>query len=694
MDKKEVEERIKKLRTKIQELNYQYFILNRSEVSEAVRDSLKLELKQLEDRFPEFITADSPTQRVGAPLAGKFAKVKHITAKKSLADAFSVEDLRDWQDKISKMLPAGEKIHYVCELKIDGLNISLHYKNGLLEKALTRGDGVIGEDVTHSVKTIEAVPLKLQEEVDIEVGGEVFIAKEDFKKINKDQSIKGLETFENPRNLAAGTVRQLDPEVAASRKLSAFFYEIAENNLEGAPRRQQAVLEKLMDLGLPVNPEFHYCEDLDDVIKFLEKADKLREKLAYEIDGVVVKVNEKSQQQILGFTAKTPRFAIAYKFPAEQSTTKVLDIHVQVGRTGTLTPVAVLSPVKVAGSTISRATLHNEDELRRKDVRIGDTVIIQKAGDVIPEIVSVITDLRNGEEKEFKFPHFCPVCNSKVERKEGEAAIRCTNPECFAQDRERFIHFATVLDIEGLGEKIIDQLLENQLVDELADIFNLTRDDFLSLPLFKEKKTDNLLRAIKNAKYVSLERFFFALGIRHIGEETAIQLAHFFREEMREHGLMSNKHSDEGEKVYTNEYTLKDLLLISSEMNKESLMEMEGFGEKVAEEVIAWFKAERNIELIKKLDEAEMKLVEEIKPFSLKLKGMVFVLTGTLTTMSRDQAKERIRQNGGKISGTVSTKTNFVVKGDNDDVSTKEKEAIKKGVAVINESEFLKMIEI
>jgi DNA ligase (NAD+) len=700
MDKKEVEERIKKLRTKIQELNYQYFILNRSEVSEAVRDSLKLELKQLEDRFPEFITADSPTQRVGAPLSGKFAKVKHITPKKSLADAFSVEDLQEWEQKIKKLLPPEEKVHYLCELKIDGLNVSLHYKNGLLEKALTRGDGEIGEDVTHSIRTIEAVPLKLQEEVDVEVGGEVYIAKEDFKRINEDQSIKGLETYENPRNLAAGTVRQLDPSITASRKLSAFFYEIAQNNLEGAPRRQQAVLERLMDLGLPVNPQFHYCEDLDDVLKFLEKADKLRKDLAYEIDGVVVKVNEKSQQQILGFTAKTPRYSVAYKFPAEQSTTKVLDIHVQVGRTGALTPVAVLSPVKVAGSTISRATLHNEDELKRKDVRIGDTVIIQKAGDVIPEIVGVIKDLRNGEEKEFKFPHLCPVCNSKVERKDGEAATRCTNPECFAQDRERFIHFATVLDIEGLGEKIIDQLLENQLVDELADIFSLTRDDFLSLPLFKEKKTDNLLQAIEKAKKVSLERFLFSLGIRHVGEETAIQLAHFFRTEMREHGLVS-QNSGEGElenkgeaKKSEGQHSLKDLLLVSTDLTKEKLMEIEGFGEKVAEEVLEWFQAERNVELIKKLDEVGMSLIEDSRPFSLKLKGKIFVLTGTLTTMSRDQAKERIRQNGGKISGTVSSKTDFVVKGDNDAMSTKEKEATKKGIKVIGETEFLKMIEI
>lgn len=686
MDKKEVKERIEKLKEKIKELNYQYFILNRSEVSEAVRDSLKLELKQLEERFPEFITADSPTQRVGAPLSGKFDKVEHITPKKSLADIFSVEDLDDWEEKIKKLLPQSEVIHYLCELKIDGLNITLHYKQGALVRAITRGDGQMGEDVTHTVKTIESIPLKLNEEIDLEASGEVYIAKEDFQKINEEQLAKGEEVFENPRNTAAGTVRQLDPAVAASRKLSAFFYEIGENNMEGAPRRQQAVLEKLMDLGLPVNTRFHYCEKLQDVKNFLEVAGKLREELPYEIDGVVVKVNEKAQQQLLGFTAKTPRFAAAYKFPAEQSTTRVLDIHVQVGRTGALTPVAVLSPVRVAGSTISRATLHNEDELKRKDVRIGDTVIVQKAGDVIPEIVQVLTDLRTGNEKEFKFPTLCPVCNSRVERKEEESAIRCSNPDCFAQDRERFIHFATVMNIDGLGEKIIDQLLEVQLIDELPDIFRITRNDLLQLPLFKEKKTDKLLVAIEAVKKVSLERFLFALGIRHIGEETAIELANYFKQEMGNSTLMS-----EGQKAIR---TINDLLLAIQEMSKDKLLEVEGFGDKVSDEIINWFKLERNQDLLKKLGEVGIEFTEGEQEISLKFKGMNFVVTGTLKNMSRDQAKERIRQNGGKVVGSVSSKTSYLLMGENEKASTKERDAKKHGVKIINEDEFIKMIEL
>lgn len=679
MEKHEVKERIEKLKEKIRDLNYQYFILDKSEVSEAVRDSLKLELKQLEERFPEFITPDSPTQRVGAPLSGKFTKVEHITSKKSLSDVFSFEELQDWENKIIKMLPGeAPKLHYLCELKIDGLNITLHYKNGVLEKALTRGDGQKGEDVTHSIRTIESIPLKLTEDIDLEVSGEVFIDKENFRKVNESQLAKGEEEFENPRNLAAGTVRQLDPKVSASRKLSAVFYELGETDMEGVPRHQQNVLEKFMDLGLPVETHYRYCENMDDVGEFLDEAAEMRETFPMEIDGVVVKVNEKSQQKLLGFTAKTPRFAVAYKFPAEQSTTKVLDIHVQVGRTGALTPVAVLSPVRVAGSTISRATLHNEDELKRKDVRIGDTVIIQKAGDVIPEIVQVLKDLRHGTEKEFTFPSRCPVCESKVERKEGEAVIRCTNPDCFAQDRERFIHFATVMNIDGLGEKVIDAFLEAQMVDEIPDLFTLSRSELLLLPLFKEKRSDKLIDAIEKAKCVGLERFLFALGIRHVGEETAIALAHYFREKQPEHQVQ----------------VVHDILRLGHDLNKEDLQQVEGFGDKVSDEIIKWFKNDRNLELLKKLDEVGISFVEEEKPLSLKLKGKSFVITGSLEGLSRDQAKERVRQNGGKVVSNVSKKTDFLLLGENEKATAKEKDAKKYGVKIINEEEFLKMIEL
>lgn len=690
MDKQEVQERIVKLKEKIRELNYQYFILNKSEVSEAVRDSLKLELKQLEERFPEFITPDSPTQRVGAPLSGKFEKVTHITPKKSLSDVFSFEEIEEWEAKIKKLLPAAEKLHYICELKIDGLNITLHYEKGVFVQALTRGDGVMGEDVTHSVRTIESVPLKLNEDINLEVNGEVYINKEDFLKTNEAQVARGEEPFENPRNLAAGTVRQLDPRVAASRKLSAFFYEIQQTDMEALPRQQQHALERMMDLGLPVETHFQYCEDLNDVKRFLERAAEMRDSLPMEIDGVVIKVNEKAQQQVLGFTAKTPRYAVAFKFPAEQSTTRVLDIHIQVGRTGALTPVAVLSPVRVAGSTISRATLHNEDEMKRKDVRIGDTVIIQKAGDVIPEIVQVLKDLRTGREEEFVFPSRCPVCDSRVERKESEAVLRCTNPDCFAQDRERFIHFATVMDIDGMGEKVIDALLEAQMVDEIPDIFHLTRNDLLQLPLFKEKKSDKLIEAIQKARQVGLERFLFALGIRHVGEETAIDLAGYFKQEF----IQKQKHQEGEETANPTLSNIQDLLILAQEMSKDDLQQVEGFGDVVSDEIIKWFANERNITLLKKLEESGMSFVEEDKPMSLKLKGKTFVVTGSLQNLSRDQVKERIRQNGGKVVGAITKRTSYLLLGENEKQTTKEKDAKKLGVPVIDEEEFLKMIQL
>ncbi len=686
MDKKEVKERIEKLKEKIRELNYSYFILNKSEVSEAVRDSLKNELKQLEERYPEFITADSPTQRVGAPLSGKFEKIAHITPKKSLADCFSFEEIVNWEEKIKKLIPTSQVIHYLCELKIDGLNITLHYEEGVFKRAITRGDGIMGEDVTHTVRTIESIPLKLTETINLEVSGEVFINKENFLRINEEQTAKGEETFENPRNLAAGTIRQLDPQIALNRKLSAFFYSIGETDMEAKPRRQQNVLERLMDLGLPVEGHFTFCENINDVHKFLDKAEELREKLPFEIDGAVIKVNEKSQQNLIGFTAKTPKFSVAYKFPAEQSTTKVLDIHVQVGRTGALTPVAVLSPVRVAGSTISRATLHNKDELMRKDVRIGDTVIIQKAGDVIPEIVGVLRDLRTGKEKIFNFPKNCPVCNSIVIQKDEEAVIRCSNPDCFAQDRERFIHYATVMNIDGLGEKVIDVLLENQLIDEIPDLYYLTINDLLQLPLFKERKSDKLIKAIEKSKNIDLERFLFALGIRHIGEETATYLAQYFRDEWNEMNFDQNEHQ--------NIENINDLLIIVQELNKDKLLEIEGFGEKVSEEILEWFKLERNIELLKKLRDVGISFKGNGAPLSLKLKGQTFVLTGTLKNLSRDQAKERIRQNGGKVVNSVSSKTSFVIIGQSDKSSTKEKDAKKLNIPLIDEEAFLKMIEV
>jgi len=693
MNKQEAKGRIQKLREKIKELNYQYFVLDKSEVSEAVRDSLKLELKTLEERFPEFITPDSPTQRVGSVLNGRFAKVKHLTPKRSLQDAFSEEDVRDWYERIAKLVPE-QKINFVCEIKIDGLNLTLHYKDGKYVRALTRGDGVEGEDITHTVRTIEAVPLELNEPVDLEVSGEVYMPKASFQKLNEEQKRKGEEVYENPRNTAAGSVRQLDPNITASRNLSVYFYELGQNNLRNPPKTQQQVLERLQDLGLKVNREYHFFETIDGVINFIKSwNEQKREKLPYEIDGLVIKVNDKTQWPTMGYTAKAPRFMIAYKFPAEQTTTRIIDIHVQVGRTGVLTPVAVLSPVRVAGSTISRATLHNEDEIRRKDVRIGDTVIIQKAGDVIPEVVSVLKDLRTGQEKVFHFPKSCPICGSRVERVEGESAYRCTNASCFAQDRERFIHFVAVLNIDGLGEKIVDQLLEHQLVDDPADIFTLTKDDFLSLPLFKEKRSENVTLAISKTKQVPLSRLLFAVGIRHVGEESAIDLADFIEAEMHKAAEMDQEtlakyhHQKPGE----TSFSISTVLRLMHRINAENLMEVDGFGEKVAQEIVNWFHDEKNIDFMKKLEKVGLQLLVEPRKVSSALKDKNFVVTGTLSTMSRDDAKTKIRENGGKVQASVSAKTDFVLCGENP--GSKFDKAQKLKIKILNETEFLKMLK-
>lgn len=686
MNKQEAKTRITKLREKIKDLNYQYFVLDKSEVSESVRDSLKQQLKTLEEEFPQFITPDSPTQRVGSVLSGRFAKVKHITGKRSLQDAFSEADVREWHERIGKLVP-GQKINFVCELKIDGLNLTLHYKAGQFVRAITRGDGEEGEDISHTIRTIEAVPLELNEPVDLEVSGEVFMPLNSFEKMNEEQLRNEEEVFMNPRNAAAGSVRQLDPSITASRNLDVYFYELGENTMRNQPKTQQQVLERLQDLGLKVNRHYHCCETIDGVVNFLKSWHDKREKLPYQIDGIVVKVNDRQQWTQMGFTAKAPRYAIAYKFPAEQTTTRILDIHVQVGRTGVLTPVAVLSPVLVAGSTISRATLHNEDEIRRKDIRIGDTVIVQKAGDVIPEVVQVLQDLRTGSEKIFHFPKICPICASPVERLEGESAHRCTNTSCFAQDRERFIHFTAVLDIEGLGEKIIDQLLEHQLVDDPADIFTLTKDEFLSLPLFKDKRSDNLTAAIAKCKNVALPRLLFAIGIHHVGEESAIELAHFIEAELR---ASAEKHAGRPEKTIVSA-TIVDVVSLMRHVDTEKLMEVDGFGEKVAKEIVAWFHDQKNIDFMKKLEKVGMTF-EQAVTVSENLVGKTFVVTGTLNTMSRDGAKAKIRENGGKVQGGVSAKTDYLLCGENP--GSKQDKAKKLGVKIIDEQEFLKLLKI
>ncbi|MFH1720369.1 MAG: NAD-dependent DNA ligase LigA [Patescibacteria group bacterium] len=662
MDKQEARERIEKLKNKIKKLNYQYFVLDKSEVSEPVRDSLKKELIALETEFPELIMKDSPTQRVGSTLSGRFAKVKHLKPKKSLADVFSGEELREWSERIQKLVP-GEELKYLCELKIDGLNITVHYENGEFVRALTRGDGVTGEDVTHTVKTIESVPLSLNEKVDIEVSGEVFLSKKAFKKMNKEG-----EDFANPRNAAAGTVRQLDPKVAASRKLEAFFYEIGTRNLKKNPETQEEVLKTMQNLGIRVNPKFKKLKTIGEVIKYCESWHEKRDKEAYEVDGMVVKVNSIEQHGRMGYTAKSPRFMIAYKFPAEQTSTIVEDIQVQVGRTGAITPVAHLKPVLVAGSRVSRATLHNQDEIERKDVRIGDSVIIQKAGDVIPEVVEVLKDLRTGKEKKYHFPKTCPICGSDLNRPEGEAAHRCTNPECYGKEREAFSHFVSrsAFNIDSLGEKVIVQILEYDLIKDLADIFLLKKEDLLNLPLFQEKRAQNVVDSIQKAKEVTLGRFLFSLGIRYLGEKGSHDLA-----------------------KYVDKETIPEIIEKLSSLSVGGLKMIEGVGEKVAQSIYDWFHNNKNVELLKKLAKVGVKIQKETA-VSRTLEGKKFVVTGTLENFGREEAKDEIKKRGGDVQNSISPKTNFLVCGAN--AGSKYERAKSLNIRILSEDEFMKML--
>ncbi|MFC1599585.1 NAD-dependent DNA ligase LigA [Patescibacteria group bacterium] len=706
MDKNQAKQRILKLREEIKKRNYEYFVLDKSNVSEAVRDSLKKELIELENHYSEFVTKDSPTQRVGSALSGRFAKVKHLTAKMSLQDAFSAEDIRDWGTKIAKLVP-GERINFICELKIDGLNITVHYKNGKFARALTRGNGVEGEDVTHTVKTIESIPLELNEEVNIELSGEVYLPLKSFKKINKEQEANGDEPFANPRNAAAGTIRQLDPQVAANRELDGFFYEIGQYSSSENIAKQEDILKEFTNLGVKINPEWKKLDSIDAVIKFCESWHDKRDKMPYEVDGIVIKVNDREQQKKMGHTAKFPRFMIAYKFPAEQSTTVVEDIQIQVGRTGALTPVAHLKPVLVAGSTISRATLHNEDEIAKKDVRIGDTVIIQKAGDVIPEVVEVMKNLRHGTEKKFKFPKKCPVCDGEVERKEGEAAYRCINPKCDAKERRNFYHFVSkgAFNIDGLGVRVIDELLEVDLLKDPADIFFLEVADFYNLPLFKEKRAVKVFEAIQERKHVELERFLFALGIRYMGEKSSYDLAKFIVKHLKREGpapkvkapkkatVQASLFGEESAEVDLKDQVIltpRDILLTVSHVTLEDIINVEGIGDKVATEVYEWFKTTANRDLLRKFHKAGLTF------FMTKIKekkgvtGKSFVLTGTLESITRSQGKQLIIEAGGHVQSSVSSKTDYVVAGEK--AGSKLKKANELGVKILNEDEFKRLM--
>lgn len=653
MDRAQAETKIKQLRTKIREVNYAYFTENKELVPESVRDQFKQELIALETQYPELITSDSPTQRVGAALDGKLPKIIHKNRKYSLADAFNSEELREFDERVKRFLKI-DKVEYSCELKIDGLNITLWYQDGQLQKAITRGDGFEGEDVTHSIKTCENLPLSLTQSADLEVSGEVFIAKKDFETIkNLPVEAGGIEGgFANARNLAAGSVRQLDPNVAASRHLKLFLYELGDNNLNSKPGSQAELFTQFDTLHLPHQPSssFKICENIETVIKFCEQWNDstLREKQPYDIDGIVIKVHDFAYRARMGFTAKTAKYAIAYKFPAEQKYTQLLDVQFQVGRTGAITPVAILEPVELAGSTVARATLHNADEIARKAVRIGDQVIIQKAGDIIPEVLEPLIDLRDGSETEIKFPTHCPECRWELNL--DETIARCENLDCPARHRQSLFYFANTLDIEGLGPKSIEAMLELKLVQTPADFWKLKPLDLATVPGFKQKKIENLIAALEAKKEFTLAEIFTGLGIRLVGTENAKIFARYFKEQL---------HSPTLKKL--NEY----LCRFDTEDLQEAFIHLDGVGEKVGMEMTNYLNFTSTFKLFKDFETIGIELhwPKEVINTDSIFSGKRFVITGSFEAFSRDEIKQMITRGGGKIMSAISANADVLICG-------------------------------
>jgi DNA ligase (NAD+) len=661
--------KIEELREKIRYHNYRYYVLDDPTVADAEYDQLMRDLIELEEKYPQYITPSSPTQRVGIEPVSGFTTVKHIAPMLSLANAFSSEELRAFDQRIKKLIPE-EKLEYVVELKIDGLAVTLVYENGIFIRGATRGDGTTGEEITSNLRTVKAIPLKLFGEnipPRIEVYGEVYMKKSDFKKLNEERMKNGGSSFANPRNAAAGSVRQLDPRITAQRHLDTFIYRATFP--EGHKfNSHMEVLNYLKKIGFKINPHIKICQDVEEVINYCLQWIEKKEELDYEIDGMVIKVNSLNMREELGSTTRSPRWAIANKFPAQQTTTKVRDIIVQVGRTGALTPVAILDPVRISGSVVQRATLHNEDEIKRKDVRIGDTVLIQKAGEVIPEVVKVIKEKRTGKEREFVMPNQCPVCGARVFRPEGEVVSRCNSLICPAQIKERIRHFASrnAMDIEGLGPAIIDQLVEKGLIKDISDLYFLKRDDLISIERMAEKSADNLLDAIEKSKKKTLANLIYGLGIRYVGVHTAEVITSY----------------------YPTLYKFKKAKL-------EELIEINEIGPKIAESIILFFKEKENLAIIERLRSAGLSFSQEEGKMKKEktaqiLAGKQFVLTGTLKDFTRTKAKEIISELGGRVTGSVSKKTNYVVAGE--DPGSKYQKAQKIGVPIINEEEFKKLL--
>lgn len=664
--KLEIKKEIEELREEIRKHNYQYYVLDQPLVSDYEYDQLMKRLIKFEQDYPRFVTPDSPTQRVGAKPLEQFMTAQHLSPMLSLSNAFSEQELLDFDQRIKKNI--SEQIYdYAVELKIDGLAIALLYENGILTRGATRGDGITGEDITQNLRTIGSIPLKLREfkgmDV-IEVYGEVYMNRENFKKLNEERLKKSENLFANPRNAAAGSVRQLDPSITAGRQLETFIYQATFSRNDYFSTHME-LLDFLKKAGLRVNSNIKLCATIEEAIEYCNSWQKRKNELNYDIDGMVLKVNQLSLRERLGSTSKSPRWAIAFKFPAEQMTTIIKDIIVGIGRTGALTPVAILEPIFISGSRVQRATLHNEDEIKRKDIRIGDTVLVQKAGEVIPEIVQVIKEKRSGKEKVFQMPDRCPICGSQAVKLDEEVASRCNNISCPAQVKEKIRHFVSrgAMDIEGLGPALINQLVNNNVIKDFADLYFIKREELLALERMADKSSDNIIEAIENSKNRPLSSLIYALGIRHVGIYASRLLA---------------------DKL--------DNLLDLEKFSIEELVKIEGIGPIMAESILLFFQQKENREIIKKLQQAGVNFQSEKKTAEKGiLEGLQFVLTGTLEHFSREEAKDLIEKSGGRVTNNVTKKTDFLLLGR--DPGSKYQKAIDLKIKVITEEDFQKMLK-
>lgn len=661
-NEQEAGQRISALREQIEEHNYYYHVLDNPKISDREFDLLMQELQELEAKYPHLITEDSPTQRVGGEPLAEFTTVRHRVPMLSLENAFTWEELRDYHQRITRMLKI-QQMDYVAELKIDGLAVSLFYEEGRLVHGATRGDGYVGEDITSNLKTIRQIPLQLKKPLTLEVRGEVYINHDDFERLNRERNEQGETTFANPRNAAAGSVRQLDPRIAAQRPLKIFIYGTGEHNLEVDSHYE--MLQYLQNLRLPLNPHWEYCPNIESVMDYCRLWMDKRHELAYDVDGTVIKVNNYELHARLGYTSRSPRWAVAFKFPAEEASTMVRDIEVNIGRTGAITPVAILEPVQLAGSTVKRASLHNEDYLKEKDILLGDNVVIRKAGDIIPEVIKVEKEKRTGGESKFVMPANCPDCGNAVERLPEEAILRCLNPACPAQAVERLIHFASrrAMDIDGLGPAVAEQLWKNGLVKDIGDLYYLDIHSLVSLERLAEKSGQNLLESIEKSKQNPLHRLLYGLGIRFVGEKVSRTLASHFLH-------------------------LDDLAAASL----KELEDLEEIGPKIAASIVSYFQQDQTEVILNKLRKASVNFKEPVTTTSIEeLAGKSFVFTGTLS-MPREEARRLVEEKGGRVAGSISGKTDYLVVGE--DPGSKVERAREIGVSVLNENQFRQILGI